>query len=130
MKTLVAVVLVSVSLAGNAWGQSPRPQTAADLAKYLGADRERLLYEGAKEAKLVWYTSLTPYKEISKSFESRYPGVTVEPYRAPRHEPGHANTGRGSSAALHCRHNRNYARRADAAQGQQAAFALYLAASG
>ena len=36
-----------------------------------------------KEAKLVWYTSLTPYKEIAKSFESRYPGVTVEPYRAP-----------------------------------------------
>src|SRR5262245_21631926 len=84
MKTLVAGVLISVSLAGSASGQSPQPQTAADLAKYLGADRERLLYEGAKkEVKLVWYTSLTPYKEIAKSFESRYPGVTVEPYRAP-----------------------------------------------
>jgi iron(III) transport system substrate-binding protein len=84
MKTLVAAILVSVSLGGIAWGQSPRPQTAADLGKYLGADRERLLYEGAKkEGKLVWYTSLTPYKEIAKTFESRYPGVTVEPYRAP-----------------------------------------------
>src|SRR5262249_49037822 len=84
MKTLVTAFFVSLSLAGNAWGQSPRLQTAADLAKYLGADRERLLYEGAKkEAKLVWYTSLTPYKEIARSFESRYPGVTVEPYRAP-----------------------------------------------
>jgi len=84
MKTLVAIVLIFVSLAGSASGQGPRPQTAADLAKYLGADRERVLYEGAKkEAKLVWYTSLTPYKEIAKSFESRYPGVTVELYRAP-----------------------------------------------
>jgi len=84
MKTWIAVILVSVSLAASAWSQSARPQTAADLAKYLGADRERLLYEGAKkEAKLVWYTSLTPYKEIAKTFESRYPGVTVEPYRGP-----------------------------------------------
>jgi iron(III) transport system substrate-binding protein len=84
MKTLVVVILVSVSLAASAWSQSARPQTAADLAKYLGADRERLLYEGArKEAKLVWYTSLTPYKEIAKTFESRYPGVSVEPYRGP-----------------------------------------------
>ena len=48
MKTWIAAILVSVSLGGSAWGQSPRPQTAADLGKYLGADRERLLYEGAK----------------------------------------------------------------------------------
>src|SRR5262245_66315410 len=82
MKTLVTSFFVSLSLAGNAWGQSPRLQTAVDLAKYLGADRERVLYEGAKkEAKIVWYTSLTPYKEIARSFESRYPGVTMEPYR-------------------------------------------------
>jgi len=84
MKTWFAAILVSVSLVGNAWCQGARPQTAADLAKYLGADRERLLYEGAKkEGKLVWYTSLTSYKEIAKSFETKYPGVTVEPYRAP-----------------------------------------------
>src|SRR5215813_7591369 len=84
MKTLVTLVLISISLAGSASGQSPRPQTAADLAKYLGADHASVLYEGAKkEAKHVWYTSLTPYKEIAKSFESRYPGVIVEPYRAP-----------------------------------------------
>src|SRR5215467_11764200 len=84
MKTLVTALFVSATLAGDASGQGLRLQTAADLAKYLGADRERLLYEGAKkEAKLVWYTSLTPYKEIAKTFESRYPGVIVEPYRAP-----------------------------------------------
>ncbi|HEY7320468.1 MAG TPA: extracellular solute-binding protein [Candidatus Binatia bacterium] len=84
MTILIAVILVAVNLGGNAWSQSSRPQTEAELGKYLGADRERLLYEGAKkEGKLVWYTSLTPYKEFAKAFEGRYPGVTVEPYRAP-----------------------------------------------
>ena len=84
MKIWIAVVLIAAGLGGNAWGQGSRPQTAAELGKYLGADRERLLYEGAKkEGKLVWYTSLTPYKEFAKAFEAKYPGVTVEPYRAP-----------------------------------------------
>ena len=84
MKIWIAAILLAVSLGGSAWGQSPRPQTAADLGKYLGADRERVLYEGAKkEGKLVWYTSLTVYKEMAKAFETKYPGVTVELYRAP-----------------------------------------------
>lgn len=82
MKALVIVILIYADLLANAWCQTPLPKTAPDLAKYLGADRERLLYEGAKkEGKLVWYTSLTPYKEIAKVFESKFPGVTVEPYR-------------------------------------------------
>ena len=82
MKTLILAILVSAELAGSAWCQNS-PKTASDLAKYTGTDRERLLFEGAKkEGKVVWYTSLTIYKEISKFFESKYPGVTVEPYRA------------------------------------------------
>src|SRR6185436_13924578 len=71
-------------LATSVWGQAAPPKTAADLAKYMGADRERLLYEGAKkEGKVVWYTSLTVYKEMAKFFEAKYPGVIVELYRAP-----------------------------------------------
>ncbi|MGH7783028.1 MAG: ABC transporter substrate-binding protein, partial [Candidatus Binatia bacterium] len=63
--------------------QSPKPPTLADLAKYTGADRGRLLYDGAKkEGKFLWYTSLIANKEIAKIFESKYPGVTVETYRA------------------------------------------------
>ena len=55
----------------------------ADLAKYTGADRAPLLYDGAKkEGKFLWYTSLIANKEIVKIFESKYPGVTVETYRA------------------------------------------------
>jgi iron(III) transport system substrate-binding protein len=84
MKTLASAVLGFTILAGNAWCQGSPPRTAAELAKYAGADRERVLHEGAKkEGKLVWYTSLSTYKEIAKFFESRYPGVTVEFYRAP-----------------------------------------------
>ena len=57
--------------------------TLTDLAKYTGADRGRLLYDGAKkEGKFLWYTSLIANKEIVKIFESKYPGVTVETYRA------------------------------------------------
>jgi iron(III) transport system substrate-binding protein len=84
MKTLILAMLVSGSLLGEAWCQAFQPRTATDLARYLGPDRERLLYEGAKkEGKLVWYTSLTIYKELAKFFEAKYPGVTVEVYRAP-----------------------------------------------
>ncbi len=71
------------SLLGNAWSQSPKPTTLADLARYTGPDRERLLYEGAKkEGKFLWYTSLIANKEIVKIFESKYPGIVVESYRA------------------------------------------------
>ena len=71
------------SFLGTAWSQSTQPTTLADLAKYIGPDRGRLLYEGAKkEGKFSWYTSLIANKEIVKIFESKYPGVTVETYRA------------------------------------------------
>jgi iron(III) transport system substrate-binding protein len=68
---------------GNAWAQGPKPTSLAELARYIGADRERILYDGAKrEGKIVWYTSLVPHKEIAKLFEAKYPGVVVETYRA------------------------------------------------
>jgi iron(III) transport system substrate-binding protein len=80
---LIAIIFVA-GLWENAWCQTPRSTSAVDLAKYAGADRERWLYDGAKkEGKLVWYTSLSTYKEVAKAFETKYPGVTVEFYRAP-----------------------------------------------
>ena len=43
------------TLSGNAWSQSTKPTTLADLAKYTGPDRGSLLYEGAKkEGKFSW----------------------------------------------------------------------------
>jgi iron(III) transport system substrate-binding protein len=42
-----------------------------------------MLYGGAKkEGKFVWYTSLTAHRDIASVFESKYPGVKIETYRA------------------------------------------------
>lgn len=74
-------LLICMAMVGTAWGQ--KPATLAELVKYTKADREKVLFEGAKkEGKVVWYTSLVPSKEIAKTFESKYPGVAVEVYRA------------------------------------------------
>src|SRR5918999_2428603 len=58
-------------------------KSIADLANYRGGDREEMLKAGAKkEAKMVWYTSLTAHRDIANLFEAKYPGVKVETYRA------------------------------------------------
>jgi iron(III) transport system substrate-binding protein len=83
VKNLLTMVLLILPVLSTAWAQGPRPSSLADLAKYTGADRERILYEGAKkEGKLTWYASLAPHKEIAKVFSSKYPGVAVDIYRA------------------------------------------------
>jgi len=83
MKFLIAVVGLVLSLSVSAWAQSTKPSTLSELARYKGADRERLLYEGAKkEGKFTWYTSLVPHKHIAKVFQDKYPGVNVDVYRA------------------------------------------------
>jgi iron(III) transport system substrate-binding protein len=70
-------------MVGTAMAQRNAPTTLAELAKYNRADREKVLYEGAKkEGKVTWYTSLVPSKDIAKIFEAKYPGVSVEVYRA------------------------------------------------
>jgi iron(III) transport system substrate-binding protein len=58
--------------------------TISELVTYNGADREQVLYAGAKtEGKVTWYTSLAgdSYKGMVKAFEAKYPGVKVEAYR-------------------------------------------------
>jgi len=83
MKVIGATVLLIVTMVAAAWGQARKPATVAELATYTGADREKLLAEGAKrEGKLVWYTTLIAYKEIAKIFEAKYPGVRIEAYRS------------------------------------------------
>ena len=49
------------------------------------------MYAGAKaEGKITWYTSLAgnSYKDLAAAFETKYPGVKVESYRATRQEMG------------------------------------------
>jgi iron(III) transport system substrate-binding protein len=67
------------------WAQGKKADPLAELAAYRGADREQRLLVGARaEGKVVWYTSLagSSYKELAKGFETKYPGVQIEPYRA------------------------------------------------
>lgn len=80
--TLFVGLLVMIS---PAWGQGRKSANPKELAAYTGADREKVLFEGAKaEGKVVWYTSLAggSFKAMVKGFETKYPGVKVEVYRA------------------------------------------------
>src|ERR1043166_1673794 len=83
-KFSLAALLIAALIDNTAGAQAKKPATVADLAAYTGADREQRLVAGAKaEGKVVWYTSLagSSYKELAKGFESKYPGVKIEPYR-------------------------------------------------
>ena len=85
MKHYRFIALALLLVPYGAWCQTKKPSTIAELAIYRGADREQLLYAGAKsEARIVWYTSLAgdSYKELVKAFENKYAGVKVDSYRA------------------------------------------------
>ncbi len=85
MKILSTTLIFTFLITAPAWSQTGKPSTPADLASYTGSDRERLLVEGAKrEGKLVWYTTLAAdqNKQLANAFETKYPGVKVETYRA------------------------------------------------
>jgi iron(III) transport system substrate-binding protein len=54
----------------------------AQLALYQGADREKILVEGAKkEAAFTLYGSHTWYRTMAKEFEKKYPFIKVTEYR-------------------------------------------------
>ena len=85
MKSSGFIVLLLLLLPSAGWAQARKPASIEELAAYLAADREQILYAGAKaEGKVVWYTSLAggSYKEIVNVFEKKYPGVKVEAFRA------------------------------------------------
>ncbi|HEY7166591.1 MAG TPA: extracellular solute-binding protein [Candidatus Binatia bacterium] len=82
----IVFITILLSFPGFAHPQTRKPAKFSELAAYVGADREQLLVSGAKqEGKVVWYTSLAggSYKAIIEVFESKYPDVKVEVYRAP-----------------------------------------------
>src|ERR1700724_1460890 len=85
MKVSSFIVLALLLLPSEAWSPARKPTSIAELASYRGAAREPVLYAGAKtEGKIIWYTSLAgdSYKEMVKAFETKYPGVKVESFRA------------------------------------------------
>ncbi len=84
MKLIITACLAVLQLPASGWAQGKKPPSLGELAAYMGVDREQRLYAGAKaEGKVVWYTSLagSSYKELAKGFETKYPGVRIEPYR-------------------------------------------------
>ncbi len=84
MKLLSIMLSWLLLMSSEAWSQNRKPMTVAELVTYNGADREQILYAGAKaEGKVMWYTSLAgdSYKAMIKAFETKYPGVQVDSYR-------------------------------------------------
>jgi iron(III) transport system substrate-binding protein len=83
---VVALILFALLLSSSlAWAQARKPASLSELVNYMGADREQVLFAGAKaEGKVMWYTSLAggSYKALIAAFEAKYPGVRVEVYRA------------------------------------------------
>lgn len=83
---VVALILFALLFSPSpAWVQTRKPASLNELVSYMGADREQVLYAGAKaEGKLMWYTSLAggSYKALITAFEAKYPGVRVDVYRA------------------------------------------------
>jgi len=54
MKVISLFIFTLLVLSGGAWGQARKPSTIAELVTYRGADREALLYAGAKsEGRIV-----------------------------------------------------------------------------
>ncbi|HYA30766.1 MAG TPA: extracellular solute-binding protein [Acidobacteriota bacterium] len=84
MIVLVFMFFSVLCWAPLSWAQAGKPMSVVELAAYNKPDREKILYDGAKkEAKLMWYTSLTggPNTDVPKVFEAKYPGIQVEVYR-------------------------------------------------
>jgi iron(III) transport system substrate-binding protein len=81
--SMIAGLLIMLA-AAPALSQNTHPSSLSPLAAYTGADRERVLLDGAKrEGKVSWYTTLAANqnKQIANAFETKYPGVKVETFR-------------------------------------------------
>ena len=116
MKRRSFLFLALLFVAPPAWAQARKPSTIAELVTYRGADREALLYAGAKtEGKIIWYTSLAgdSYKELVKAFETKYQGVKSRIVPCRRRGIGRALTGGRQSAPQHRGHHRDHRRKPD-----------------
>jgi iron(III) transport system substrate-binding protein len=76
-------MILSLAVTSSHGAQS-KPVSPAELALYQGADREKLLLEGAKkEGQLTFYTSNTWVAgPVSQAFEKKYPFVKANVWRS------------------------------------------------
>jgi iron(III) transport system substrate-binding protein len=80
---LIAAMLLPT--AAESYGaQANKPLSVAELALYQGADREKILLEGAKkEGQVTFYTSNTWVAgPVSQEFEKKYPFVKANVWRS------------------------------------------------
>ena len=74
---LMCMLSTGLALAASA------PMTISQLALYQGADREKILIEGArKEGALTLYDSHTWFRTFAKEFEKKYPFIKVAEFRS------------------------------------------------
>src|SRR5687767_12875773 len=78
----IAATLLSTVIAS--YGAQSKPMSLTELALYKGADREKILLEGAKkEGQVVFYTSNTWVAgPVSQEFEKKYPFVKANVWRS------------------------------------------------
>jgi iron(III) transport system substrate-binding protein len=77
---MLAVIYISL-IAANAFAATA-PKSIGELALYQGADREKLLIDGAKrEGQFTLYTSHTWFRTFVKEFEKKYPFVKASEWR-------------------------------------------------
>ena len=82
ISALVAIALLSGAF--TSYGAQSKPLSAAELALYQGADREKILLEGAKkEGQVIFYTSNTWVAgPVSQEFEKKYPFIKANVWRS------------------------------------------------
>jgi iron(III) transport system substrate-binding protein len=73
---IVPLLTAAVSFGGSA------PLMSPELALYQGADREKILIEGAKrEGQFTLYTSHTWFRTFVREFEKKYPFIKASEWR-------------------------------------------------
>jgi len=76
------IVLICLFLAANVLAASVT-MSFSQLALYQGADREKILIEGAKkEGQLTFYNSHTWFRTFTKEFEKKHPFIKVSEWRS------------------------------------------------
>jgi iron(III) transport system substrate-binding protein len=76
------VAAICLLAATNVWAANA-PMSSAQLALYQGADREKILIEGAKrEGQLTFYNSHTWFRTYVKEFEKKYSFIKVSEWRS------------------------------------------------
>jgi iron(III) transport system substrate-binding protein len=79
---VLLIPAICLLAAARLWAANA-PMSAAQLALYQGADREKILIEGAKkEGQLTFYNSHTWFRTFVKDFEQKYPFIKVSEWRS------------------------------------------------